>query len=76
MYDYRKYRRKADIRNIVLMAAWGGGSIVSYASFFNSGHLCGVMGLDNNKKNLGIIIWSLCFGSCDLNFVFFCPHYK
>jgi hypothetical protein len=25
---------------------------------------------------LGIIIWSLCFGSCDLNFVFFCPHYK
>ena len=75
MYDYKNYRCSAAILNIVHIGVWGG-RIVLYASFFNSGHLNDVMDQDNNKKNLGIIIWFLCFGSCDLYFVFFCPHYK
>jgi len=52
MYDYKNYSRKPGIRNIVLIGIWGG-CIVSYASFFNSGHLYYVMDQDNNKKKFG-----------------------
>jgi hypothetical protein len=62
IYDYRKYRCKAGIRKIVVFTSWGG-SIVSYASFFNSAHLYDVMDQNNNKKNLlGLgLYYSNCF---------------